>query len=132
MEEKASVIKDKEVTVEITREEYPWAPEEELGRYVICRWNWKEKQDAVNASIEMIDPKRGIGEMDVTLYWTNVMKTCIREKPEGLELEVERLYKIDPDVGDALRKACQGVCGLTTPEKTGFLGPIEQEEDTPG
>ncbi len=133
---------NREATVNITKENSPYAPEEQLGEYKLRRWSWYEKQGVVARASEIIDPDKGIVRMAVQDYYAEMLFVIIRVYPETLkadeEAKREQLWSIeyiktalDPDVGDLLRDAGRDLNGLTDKEKKLFLPPSEREEDTP-
>lgn len=143
---------EREVALTITKGQAPFAPDEEIGTYVIRRWSWREKQKAILSASTLLDEKTGIAEVDVLSYEINQMITCIKQAPEGLELTyarfngreakeatdkeeaVEAIEGLDADVGTLILGACRKVNGLAGADKRDFLSPTELEEkaDTPG
>lgn len=132
---------EQEAIVNITREDAPFAPEEQLGEYTLKRWSWYEKQGVVARASEIIDPERGIVRMAIQDYYAEMLLVITRAYPEALkadeETERKQLWSIeyiktalDPDVGDLLRDAGRDLNGLTDKEKKLFLQPSEQKGDT--
>lgn len=108
----------------------PFAPEDQLGNYVIRRWTWKEKQQAMIDSSEIYDRDRGLAKVDLVAYEIAMMLTCVKDSP--IELTKELFETIDPDLGDLLVDACRIVNGLPTGEKQDFLGQSEPDKAIPG
>jgi len=122
----------REETVVIAREEAPFAPEEQLGEYILRRLSWYEKQRAVARSQEIIDEKRGITRMSVEDYFAEMLHATVRECPESIEWTIDFIkIDLDIDVGDTLRDVCREINGLTEREKRLFLPQSEQGEATP-
>lgn len=135
---------EREITLEITKEKAPYAPEEELGTYIIRRWSWREKQAAILGASTLVDERSNIASIDVVGYEINQMICCIREAPEGLELSfdrfngrkpsegeegpVEAIEGLDADVGTLLLTACRKVNGLAEGDRRDFLLRTEPEE----
>ena len=137
---------EREITLEITKEKAPFAPEEELGTYVIRRWSWREKQAAILGASTLLDEKSGIASIDVVGYEIHQMLACIKQAPEGLDLTYDRLNGreakeatekeeaveyiegLDADVGTLILGACRKVNGLAEGDKRDFLLPTELEE----
>ncbi len=133
---------EREAIVNITREDAPFAPEEQLGEYTLRRWSWYEKQGVVARASEIIDPVRGIVRMAIQDYYAGMLFVIIRVYPEALKADEEAERKqlwsleyiktvLDPDVGDLLRDVGRDINGLTDKEKKLFLQPSEQKKDTP-
>lgn len=136
----------REITLTVTKEQAPFAPEEELGTYVIRRWSWRQKQAAILGASTLLDEKSGMASVDVVSYEINQMITCIKEAPEGLDLTfdrfngreakeatekeeaVEAIEGLDADVGTLLLTACRKVNGLAEGDKRDFLPPSEPGE----
>jgi len=116
---------------EITKENAPYAPEEELGVYKAKRWTWREKQKAVMSASKILDDKKGLIELDLVDFQAEQILRCVTP-PEGFEWDKERINNLDPDVGDAVLDACRKVNGTTLSERTRFLGLSEEEENIPG
>jgi len=122
---------NREETVVITKEDAPFAPEEQLGEYILRRWNWYEKQAVVSRSSEIIDEQRGIIKMLIEDYYAGMLHVTVRECPESIEWSLDFIKKeLDPDVGDILREAGRILNGLTEREKRIFLPQSEQDEVT--
>ena len=132
---------EREATVNITKEDAPFAPEEQLGEYKLRRWSWYEKQGVVARASEIIDPERGIVRMAVQDYYAEMLFVITRVYPEALkadeETEREQLWSIeyiktalDPDVGDLLRDVGRDLNGLTDKEKKLFLQQSARKGDT--
>jgi len=122
---------NREETVVITKEDAPFAPEEQLGEYTLRRWSWYEKQAVVSRSSEVIDEKRGIIKMLIEDYYAGMLHVTVRECPESIVWSLDFIKKdLDPDVGDILREAGRVLNGLTEKEKRIFLLQSEQDEAT--
>lgn len=138
----------REETIIITKEEAPFAPEEQLGEYTLRRLSWYEKQRAVARSQEIIDATRGITRMSVEDYFAEMLLATVREYPESLRVKVDTSLdptaktetgwtlnfikmKLDIDIGDTLRDICRDINGLTEKERKLFLPRSEQDEATP-
>jgi len=122
---------NREETVVITKEDAPFAPEEQLGEYILRRWNWYEKQAVVSRSSEIIDEQRGIIKMLIEDYYAEMLYVTVRESPESIEWSLDFIKKdLDPDVGDILRETGRVLNGLTEKEKRIFLPQSEQDEAT--
>ena len=135
----------REITLTVTKEQAPFAPEEEIGTYVIRRWSWRQKQAAILGASTLLDEKTGMASVDVVGYEVNQMITCIKKAPEGLELSfdrfngreasegeegpIEAIEGIDADVGTLILTACRKVNGLAEGDKRDFLRPTEPEEE---
>ncbi|GAH72033.1 unnamed protein product [marine sediment metagenome] len=120
---------NREETVVITKEDAPFAPEEQLGEYTLRRWSWYEKQAVVSRSSEIIDEKRGIIKMLIEDYYAEMLHVTVREYPESIEWSLDFIKKdLDPDVGDILRETGRVLNGLTEKEKRIFLPQSEQDE----
>lgn len=133
---------EREITLTVTREQAPYAPEEEIGTYVIRRWSWRQKQAAILGASTLLDEKSGMASVDVVGYEINQMITCIKQAPEGLELTFDRfngreaseeegpeaIEGLDADVGTLLLTACRKVNGLAEGDKRDFLLPSEPAE----
>lgn len=137
---------EREVTLTVTKEQAPWAPDEEIGTYVIRRWSWREKQKAILGA-SMIIEGEPLAEINIVDYEVNQMVTCIKQAPEGLDVSFERfsgreareatekepaveaIEGLDADVGSLLLAACRKVNGLADKDKRDFLlltGPEEK------
>jgi len=124
---------ERELTLEIEKKDAPFAPDEELGKYVVRRWTFREQQIAtIESSKEAIVKGRTFRELDLVDYEVQQILICVRETPEGLELTPERVGTLDPDVGGKLLKTCRQVNGITTQEKKGFLEPSDSTGTIPG
>ena len=122
---------NREETVVITKDDAPFAPEEQLGEYNLRRWSWYEKQAVVSRSSEIIDEKRGIIKMLIEDYYAEMLHVTVRECPEFIEWSLDFIKKdLDPDVGDILRETGRALNGLTEKEKRIFLPQSEQDEPT--
>ena len=122
---------NREDIVVITREDAPFAPEEQLGEYTLRRWSWYEKQAVVSKSSEIIDEQRGIIKMLIEDYYAGMLHVTVRECPEFIEWSLNFIkQELDPDVGDILREAGRVLNGLTEREKKIFLPQSEQDEAT--
>lgn len=120
---------NREETVVITKEDAPFAPEEQLGEYTLRRWSWYEKQAVVSRSSEIIDEQRGIIKMLIEDYYAEMLHVTVREYPESVEWSLDFIKKdLDPDVGDTLREAGRVLNGLTERERRIFLPQSEQDE----
>lgn len=125
-------MSSRELEIEITEKEAPYAPKEELGIYKIRRWTFREKQDATMRASKILDADKGLVEMNVIDFQMEQMLSCIKP-PEGLELLTrENVETLDVDVGDILLDACRKVNATTTAERKGFLEPSAAEKVTPG
>lgn len=121
-----------EETVEITREEAPFAPEEQLGTYELKRWTWYEKQAAVTRASEIIDEKKGLVRLRVEDYFAEMLKITVRKYPEGLDWTTDFIKgDLDLDVGDILRDIGREINGLSDKERRLFLQPSESENAIP-
>ena len=121
----------REDTLMITKEDAPFAPEEQLGEYTLRRWSWYEKQAVVSRSSEIIDEQRGIIKMLIEDYYAEMLYVTVRESPESIEWSLDFIKKdLDPDVGDILRETGRVLNGLTEKEKRIFLPQSEQDEAT--
>lgn len=136
---------EREITLEITEKEAPFAPADELGTYVIRRWSWREKQKAILDATKVLDEKTGLGMLEVLDYEIYQMLTCIKKAPEALKLSftrfsgraaieatedkeaVEAIEGLDADVGSLIIGACRKVNGLTEADIRDFLQRSEQE-----
>ena len=136
---------EREITLEITSKEAPYAPDDELGTYVIRRWSWRQKQRAVLDATRVLDEKTGLGLLEILDYEVYQMLTCIKKAPENLELSflrfsgrdaaeatedtpaVEAIEGLDADVGSLIIGACRKVNGLTEADIRDFLQRSEQE-----
>lgn len=136
---------EREVTLTITKEEAPWAPDEEIGVYVIRRWSWRQKQKAI-LDASMIIAGEDLAEINIVDYEVNQMVACIKQAPEGLDVTfdrfsgreareatgkeeaVEAIEGLDADVGTLILAACRKVNGLAEGAKRDFLLPTEPEE----
>ncbi len=122
---------NREDTVVITKEDAPFAPEEQLGEYNLRRWSWYEKQAVVSRSSEIIDEQRGIIKILIEDYYAEMLHVTIREYPESVEWSLDFIKKdLDPDVGDILREAGRILNGLTEKERRIFLPQSEPDEAT--
>jgi len=137
---------EREITLTVARKQAPFAPDEEIGTYIIRRWSWRQKQAAILGASTLLDDASGMASIDVVSYEVNQMITCIKKAPEGLELSfdrfngreakeatenepaVEAIEGIDADVGTLLLTACRKVNGLAEGDKRDFLLPTEPEE----
>jgi len=120
---------EREIT--ISKEEAPWAPDEELGKYKIKRWSWFEKQKTLANSAIIIDEAKGDAVLDIAEYYARMIQFTVIP-PENLTWNLERVKKLDPNIGTILRDHCREINGLTWEEKRGFLKPSDQAKDTPG
>ena len=136
---------EREITLEITEKEAPYAPADELGTYVIRRWSWRQKQKAVLDATRVLDEKTGLGMLEVLDYEVYQMLTCVKQAPENLELSfrrfsgreaieatedeeaVEAIEGLDADVGSLIIGACRKVNGLKEADIRDFLQRSEQE-----
>lgn len=136
---------EREITLEITEKEAPFAPDDELGTYVIRRWSWRQKQKAVLDATRVLDEKTGLGMLEVLDYEVYQMLTCVKQAPENLELSfrrfsgreaieatedeeaVEAIEGLDADVGSLIIGACRKVNGLKEADIRDFLQRSEQE-----
>jgi hypothetical protein len=118
------------ITFEITKEKAPFAPAQQLGEYTVKRWTWREKAAATSASRVFIDVKNRIIKFDTDIYYEQMILITVRKAPSGWNLDAVR--DLDPDVGDALLKACLDVNELSAMEKTDFLGQFGSESPTLG
>ena len=117
----------------LTEKECPFAPPEQLGKYVIGRWTWFEKQEASDAATIIIDLERGITEWRNREYFTHMMLKCIKEHPEGFELSESYIQKeLDPDVGERLKLVMLDVNGLTPEQQKDFLEHLSSRKGIPG
>lgn len=122
-----------EKDIEVTQEDAPTAPENQLGIYHIRRWTWYEKQRAVAHASEIIDEKKGLIRMPIEDYYAEMMATTVRSAPQGIEWNIDFIKnELDPEIGDILRDICRDINGLTDKEKRTFLSPSEPETPTPG
>ncbi len=122
---------NREETVVITKEDAPFAPEEQLGEYTLRRWSWYEKQAVVSRSSEIIDEQRGIIKMLIEDYYAEMLHVTVRECPGSIEWSMDFIKKdLDPDVGDTLREAGRILNGLTEKERRIFLPQSELDEAT--
>ena len=129
-----------EKEIVITREKAPYAPEDQIGKYVFKRWTWRQKTEAQLEASEIIDEKKGILKLNLADYFTARIRRCIKEAPPGLYEETERgkevtaakINGLDPDVGDIVRDAVDELTGPTPEEKTAFLGQSDRGSSTPG
>lgn len=137
---------EREITLEITRKEAPFAPEEEIGTYVVQRWTWRQKQQAIISASTLLDDKTGLASIDIVGYEIYQMLACIKQAPEGLDLifdrfsgreakeamgkepAVEAIEGLDADVGTLLLTACRKVNGLNEADIRDFLSRTEQDE----
>lgn len=121
-----------EDTVEITREEAPFAPENQLGTYKLKRWTWYEKQAAVTNASEIIDAERGLVRLRVEDYFAGMLYATVREYPEGIEWTIDFIKGgLDVDVGDVLRDVGKDLNGLSDKERKLFLQQSDAEKDIP-
>jgi len=120
-------IFEREKAVTITKEEAPWAPKEELGEYKLTRWTWFDKQKALADSAIIVDEQKGDAVLDVAEYYARMMKFTV-SPPKNLKWDLERIKKLDPNVGTILTTHCRDVNGLTWEEKRGFLEPSDQKK----
>jgi len=115
---------EREKTVEITAENAPYAPAEELGTYKLKRWTWYEKQLCMSRATTIIDAKQGIVNTPMQDFNTHMVIMCLTKSPLELtgdpELDFERFKNLDVDVGDMLFKAAQGLNSFTKEEKADF------------
>lgn len=123
---------ERERTVEITKKIAPWAPEEELGGYLIKRWNWFEAQKAMIVSTVILDKDKGIVQSDLAEYYARMMLSCITPPETIRGWNLERVKALDYHVGEILKNSCRDINGLTWEEKAGFLGRSEAAKGTPG
>lgn len=125
---------EREIVLEITKEIAPFAPDEELGKWVVRRWNFSEKQQAmVLSSKDIVAGKRkGLRELDLVNYEIQQMLICVREKPDGVEATFERYSELDADVGEKILEACRKVNGITLQERTDFLEQSDSAGVIPG
>lgn len=137
---------EREITLTVTKEQAPFAPEEELGTYVIRRWSWRNKQRAILGASTILDPKSGIAEVDIVSYEIAQLIACITKAPEGLELTfdrfngleasegegeegpIEAIEGLDADVGTLLLTACRKVNGIGAGAVRDFLPPTALDE----
>jgi len=124
-------IFEHERTITIKKDEAPWAPKEELGEYRIKRWSWFDKQKALGESAIVIDAKKGEAILDIAEYYARMMKLSVTP-PGKVKWNLERIRKLDPEVGTILRDHCREINGLTWEEKRGFLKPSDQKGVIPG
>jgi hypothetical protein len=120
----------RELEIEITEKEAPYAPEEELGIYKVRRWTFREKQDATMRASKILDADKGMVEMNIIDFQMEQIMICVTP-PEGFELTRERIETLDVDVGDILLDECRKVNGMTTGERRAFLQPTDEEKDIP-
>jgi len=120
-----------EIKIEATRQQFPHAPKEQLGKWTIRRWTWYEKQTAFDSASEVIDAKKGLLKTTPANIYLQMLLVSIRETPENWEKTEENVKNLDPDLGTALLNAARQVNGLTEKEKEVFLGLSENEKDTP-
>ena len=115
---------DKEKTVEITAENAPFAPEEELGVYKLKRWSWYEKQMCLQRATIIIDAAKGMVETPMPDYNTHMLLMCLIESPLKLTgdhaVDFERFKTLDADVGDLLFLTAQSINMITAEEKKDF------------
>ena len=90
-----------EKTIEVTREEAPYAPDDEIGEYKLKRWTWFQKQQAMEKAANVIDAEKQVAELSMSKYNIQMFLTCIVAAPWG-EVNEEKLHKLDEDVGDRL------------------------------
>jgi len=129
-EQSPMIKKEGRILLEITRKMAPFAPEEQLGKYVVQRWTWREKVAATSASRVMIDIKQKVVKFDTDIYYEQMMLICVKEAPMAWNLDAVR--NLDPDIGDRIQAVCLDVNELSTIEKADFLGQFGSEKDTPG
>ena len=115
---------EKEKTLEITAEDAPMAPEEQLGTYKLQRWTWYEKQVCLNRASIILDAKKGLIKTPMPDYNAHMVLITLRESP--LEMtgdhaaDVEVIKALDPDVGDLLYEAATDMNAVTPEEKKDF------------
>ena len=126
-----SNIFEHEKTVEITKEDAPWAPDEEIGTYHLTRWRWYDKQNCLANSAVVVDEEKDKAVLDMGEYYTRMMRVCV-EPPEGLTWNLDRIRSIDPEVGEIITSHLRELNGLTWKEKRGFLPESEEQENTTG
>lgn len=141
-------MSSRELEVEITEKEAPYAPEEQWGVYKATRWTFREKQEATMRASKILDKDKGLVEMDLIDFQVEQMISCITppeillpevkeveegEKPISRRLSRKQLNEtLDADVVDILLNMCRKVNGTTSAERMGFLGLIDETKDTPG
>jgi len=91
---------EKERTIEITREEAPYAPDDEIGEYKLKRWTWFQKQQAMEKAATVIDAEKQLAELSMPKYNIQMFLTCISKAP--FEVTEEKLHELDEDIGDRL------------------------------
>ncbi len=121
----------RELTVEITEKEAPYAPSEQLGEYTVRRWTFREKQESIGRASKILDEVKGLVEMSLVDFQMEQIMVCVKP-PEGLKLTRETVGSIDPDVGDLLLDACRKVNGTTVSARASFLEHSEEAEATTG
>jgi hypothetical protein len=121
-----------EKTITVTKDDAPWAPKEELGEWIVQRWKWLAKQQALEASYIIIDKEKGKVELDSARYYQNMMLKCVVKYPEGFEPTLARFANLDHQVGTLLIRALREVNGLAWEEKRLFLEQSDSKNDIPG
>ena len=124
-------MSSRELDVEITEKEAPYAPKDDLGIYKAKRWTFRDKQEATMRASKILDEAKGLVEINIIDFQMEQIKSCITP-PEGIDLTREKIENLDPDIGDALLAACRQVNGTTASERAGFLERSDEEKDTPG
>lgn len=120
-----------EKTVKITKNQAPWAPDEEIGEYHITRWRWYDKQRALTESAEIIDEARDKAILNMAEYYARMFRICV-VPPNDMKWDLERIKALDPEVGGILMEVLREINGLDWKEKRSFLEPSDQTKATPG
>jgi len=124
---------EKEITIEITKEKAPFAPEEQLGIYKLIRYTWFEKQGVVERATEIISAEMGIVKTSATNFWAEALVVLVHEYPEGLPWNIDYVKtKLDADIGSELVKAAQKLTDIPIQAKRSFLEPSDKDKDIPG
>jgi hypothetical protein len=115
---------EKEKTLEIKAEEYPGAPEDQLGVYKLRRWTWYEKQVCLNRASTVIDATKGLVQTPMPEYNAHMVLITLKEAPFELsgdpEKDVELIKQLDPDIGDLLFDAATELNTVSQVEKEDF------------
>lgn len=123
---------EREATVTITKEDAPFAPEEQLGEWELERWSWFQKQGAINRSTDIIDEKRGLVKLRPENYYAEMLLITVRKHPETVPWSMNFITEqLDVNVGDILRGLCMEINGINEAERRIFLRQSEPEKDTP-
>jgi hypothetical protein len=124
-----------EASVTVTKEDAPYASEDQLGEYVFRRWTWREKQDASLKATTILDAKKNLIQTNVVEYEMQMLITSLKKAPfpiEDKDTLYERLNRLDPAVGDKVIAVCRKVNGITTAEQRNLSEPSAQGKDTSG